>query len=223
MKRQRAARGFTLVEIIIALSLLSLVMLALVAALRTFGESGSRLEARSERTDDMRLVSGFLRQIVGEASVAHRRKLDDGTEVPDFLGEPQSLEWLAPMPARHGVGGLHWLRLSIRSEEEGFDLVLQLVPFVPPPQAFAADPDARPDWVTEPARILVRRLDSFSVAYQRLGRSDWQDNWSDAAVLPGRVAFKLRIGGASWPDLIVPVLAAEPGLDVNTTAMDRAQ
>ncbi|NMG53970.1 prepilin-type N-terminal cleavage/methylation domain-containing protein [Aromatoleum aromaticum] len=223
MKRQRATRGFTLVEIIIALSLLSLIMLALVAALRTFGESGSRLEARSERADDMRLVSGFLRRIVSEASVAHPRKLDDGTEVPDFLGEPQALEWLAPMPARHGVGGLHWLRLSVRSEAEGFDLALQWVPFVPPLQAFAADPDARPDWEDESARVLVRRLDSFSVAYQRLGRSDWQDNWSDAAVLPGRVAFKLRIGGASWPDLIVPVLAAEPGLDVNATALDRAQ
>lgn len=217
---RRAAAGFTLVEIVIALSLISLLMLALVAALRTFGDSGARLEARSERADDMRLVSGFLRQIVGEASFKHMRALDNGAEVADFHGEVQMLEWLAPMPARHGVGGLHWLRLGLRPEGEEHDLVLQLTPYVPPQEAFRTDLAARPDWQSIPERILARRVGSFSLSYQRLGRTDWLPEWVDVEVLPGLVAIRIVADGVRWPDLIVAVLAAEPGFDLN---VDRAE
>lgn len=221
--RRKSVRGFTLVEIIIALTLVSLLMLALVAALRTFGDSGARLEARSERADDMRLVSGFLRQIVGDASFKHLRLLDDGAEVPDFHGEPHGLEWLTTLPARHGVGGLHWVRLALRPEADDYDLIVQLSPYVPPPEAFRADPAARPDWDTVAARVLARRVDDFSIAYQRLGRDAWQENWIDADVLPGRIAIRLQADGSRWPDLIVAILAAEPGIDLNATAADRTQ
>lgn len=220
---RRAARGFTLVEIIIALTLLSLVMLALVAALRTFGDSGARLEARSERADDMRLVSAFVRQIVGDASFRHLRLLDSGAEVPDFHGEPNALEWLTTMPARHGAGGLHWVRLALRDEGEDHDLVLQLAPYVPPQEAFRTDPAARPDWSSIPERVLARRVQDFAIAYQRLGRDDWQESWIDLEVLPGRVAFRLEVDGTRWPDLIVPVLAAEPGFDLNVSAAGPAR
>lgn len=219
---RKRARGFTLVEIIIALTLVSLVMLALVAALRTFGDSGARLEARSERADDMRLVSAFVRQVVGDASFKHMRLLDNGTEVPDFHGEAHVLEWLTTMPARHGVGGLHWVRLALRQEAEDYDLILQFAPYVPPQEAFRADPAARPDWENIPARVLVRRVHDFSISYQRLGREDWQQDWIDVDVLPGRVALRLEVDGTRWPDLVVRVQAAEPGVDLNASIADSA-
>lgn len=211
---RRAVRGFTLVEVIIALSLVSLLMLALVAALRTFGDTGARMEARSERADDMRLVSGFLRQIIGEASFTHMRLLDNGAEVPDFHGEAQMLEWLTTLPARHGAGGLHWVRLGLRSEGEDDDLVLQFAPYVTPPEAFRADPAARPDWQNIPERILARRVGSFALSYQRLGRTDWLQEWVGVDVLPGLVAIRVTADGVRWPELIVAVHAAEQGFDL---------
>lgn len=221
--RRRHAAGFTLVEVIIALTLLALIMLALISALRTFGDSGARLEARSERADDMRLISGFLRQVISEASIIHLRRLEDGTQVPDFIGLPAALEWQAPMPARHGVGGLHWLRLWAWPEGDQFDLILQFAPYIPPVPGFESDPAVRPDWDTVAQRILVRRVTSLAIAYQRRGRDDWQENWNDPQVLPGRVAIRLQVDGVDWPELIVPVLAAERGFDPNESALERAQ
>lgn len=209
---RRGTRGFTLVEVVIALTLVSLIMLGLVAALSTFGSTSARMEARSEHADDMRLVSAFLRQTLGAASVKHLQQLDDGDSVPYFLGSATALEWLAPMPARHGVGGLHRLRLSLREEPDGMDLVLQLIPFVPPAPL---EPPALPDWSAESTRILVRGVEHFSLAYQRLGRDDWQAEWVDPEVLPGRIAVHIDGEGGAWPELIVAVLEAEMGTALN--------
>ena len=202
----RGMRGFTLVEVVIALTLVSLIMLGLVASLSTFGKTSARLEERSELADDMRLISGFLKQALGGASVKHLQTLDDGSSVPYFFGSEAAVEWLGNMPARHGVGGLHKMRLSVRDEPGGMDLTLQMLPFVPPdPLA----PSSSPDWSLESPRVLIRGLDRFVLAYQALGEASWRAEWSNAVVLPGRVAVRISSGGVDWPELIIPVLEAE--------------
>lgn len=213
----RRTAGFTLVEVVIALTLMSLIMLGLVSALSTFGETGGRIEERGERADDMRLVSGFLRQILSTASIQHRHARDDGTMASYFIGSAGSLEWLGRLPARHGAGGLHHVRLSTREEGDMFDLVLKLRPYAPPPTDELGTLAAL-DWGQEPERILVRQITGFSIAYQRLGGADWQDEWVDPDVLPGRVALRVFVAGNAWPELIIPVLEAEPGSELNEQA-----
>lgn len=207
MNRSPRGRGFTLVEVVVALTLVSLVMLGLVAALRTFGDTGARLEARAARADDMRLVSGLLRQLLRDASGQHPALLADGNQAPPLLGAAQSIEWLAPMPARHGAGGLHRLRLYVRPQGSGAALSLQFVPFVPA--------EKEVDWSAEPVTTLLDDVSSFSVQYQRLGQSAWQSDWDDPMVLPGQLRVRIVAEGGPWPELLVAVLAAEPGVDVN--------
>ena len=64
MKRrapQRLARGFTLVEILVAMSLLAVVMAATLSAMRTMAQTEVRVDERLQRIDQMRVVNGFLR------------------------------------------------------------------------------------------------------------------------------------------------------------------
>ena len=61
-------RGFTLVEILIALSLLSLLMLILTGAMRSMGQTEERVEARAAASEDYRTAVYFLQEIIGRVS-----------------------------------------------------------------------------------------------------------------------------------------------------------
>jgi general secretion pathway protein J len=211
MSRAHRHAGFTLVEVLIVLALSSLIMLGLTAALRSFGDTGARLDARSQHGEDMRLVSAFLRQSLTDASPRRRPPRLDGARGPYFAGDGATLEWLAPLPARHGVGGLHRLRLSVQEEpSQPFPaqrrLILQFVPFVVS--------ESEVDWSAESAQVLLEGLESFAIQYQRLGAADWQEAWDDPAVLPGRVRLRIATAGPAWPELVIAPLAASPGQDL---------
>ena len=61
----RRRRGFTLVEVLIALVLLSLLMLVLTSALRSMGQVEARVEQRIEAADDFRLATQLLGEVLG--------------------------------------------------------------------------------------------------------------------------------------------------------------
>ena len=54
--------GFTLVEVIVALGIFSLIMLATVSGYRTLGNTASTINHMTDRTDELRSVSTFLRE-----------------------------------------------------------------------------------------------------------------------------------------------------------------
>jgi general secretion pathway protein J len=60
-------RGFTLIEVMIALTLLSMIMVAIIAAMRTFGNTKATIQQVTNRVDEIRVVSEFLRKTIGSA------------------------------------------------------------------------------------------------------------------------------------------------------------
>ena len=201
---QRRARGFTLIEVVVALALLAVILTGLIGALVTFGRSASRVEERTLASDDVRLVYAFLHQSLGEASPRLHERPEDSAAVSWLRGDDAGVEWLGLMPARHGVGGLHHLRLG--RDEDG-DLILHYLPYT--------GDDPPPDWSAAGAHLLLRGLTGFAIAYRALDELDWRPAWVDAEVLPARVRIAVTRPGEVWPELVVPVLAAEPLADVN--------
>ncbi|MDY0073248.1 MAG: prepilin-type N-terminal cleavage/methylation domain-containing protein [Thauera sp.] len=198
MKRRQA--GFTLVEVLIAVTLLSLLLLGLMATIGSFGRGGARLEELSKEMDEVRLVSAFLRQTLAAAAATPAHTFEDGAVQPYFIGGEQTLEWLAPLPARHGVGGLHRLRLSVREQPGGMDLLLQYQPYLPP------DPlngEVLPDWSQLEENVLARDLDAFRIAYQGGGEEGWSAQWGPLDVLPLRLTLHFSSAGKAWPPLVV--------------------
>ena len=61
-------RGFTLVEVLVATALLSLVMLGLLTAMRSFAQSETRIDERIRIDDDLRVSERFLRLVMGNVS-----------------------------------------------------------------------------------------------------------------------------------------------------------
>ena len=76
------AQGFTLVEVMVSLAILSLVMLVTVSGFRTLGNTATSISAMTGRTDELRSVSMFLRDAfensVGGKNVNNKRELTFG-------------------------------------------------------------------------------------------------------------------------------------------------
>jgi len=202
MKRVRfASRGFTLVEVIVALSLVALIMLGLVSALRTFGSTASTLDARAGAGAEARLLADFHRASLMRASpLPLIQTPESGSTVP-FSGSDTEMRWLGNLPARHGAGGMHHLRLYASAG----GLYLQYLP-----HPGGTEP---PDWMAAPAHLLSAGLDGLRITYQvRPERADeaadWLPVWDDPQHLPWRVRIDLAIDGQNRPPLIVALDAA---------------
>ena len=201
-------RGFTLIEVVIALALVAVILAGLVSALVSFGKTAARIEERTLASDDVRLVYAFLQQSLSAAAPRVWVRPQDMAPMSWFQGSDSELEWLGLMPARQGVGGLYHLRLGVERGSRGPGrLVLSYLPYV--------GDDPPPDWSQAESHLLLDGVTNFALAYRALDEDEWRDEWRDSQVLPARVRMALAIRGQDWPQLVVPVLEAQPRNDVN--------
>ena len=194
--RLGADRGFTLIEVVIALSLLSLIMLGLISAMSTFGATASRMDERAGKDGSAWQVGIFLKASLAQSARNLKQTLPDGTKAVFFRGGPHALFWLGNMPARYGVGGMHFFWLS-EGDVRG-QLVLRYAPF--------ASVDAPPDPQTAATHLLLEGVSDFRVTYESKPRGleegpQWTDAWADAERLPARVRLDLAVDGRPWPPL----------------------
>ena len=115
-------RGFTLVELLIAIALTGLILTILFAGLRVGSKSWDAVEKHSVENSELRLVRGFiqrnLRQLRG---ISHR--FEDGEQLL-FGGTAEGIEFATPMGGYLGQGGLYVVRLEYRDSRDGGQLVL---------------------------------------------------------------------------------------------------
>ncbi|AUN95756.1 prepilin-type N-terminal cleavage/methylation domain-containing protein [Pseudazoarcus pumilus] len=195
MSVRRRDRGFTLIEVLIALTLLALVMLGLVSALSTFGRTASSMETRFERSDEARLVSEFLRGAIGRVSTRAQMRVDDGPMRPMFEGTASELRWVGVMPARHGAGGLHHFRLFVMQDAAGPALALQYLPYV--------GGERMPDWNSASSRVLAEDLRAFDIAYAGEDEAQWFAQWLGEDEVPRALRLAIDTRQSLWPELVV--------------------
>jgi general secretion pathway protein J len=200
MRRQE---GFSLVEVVIALSLAAIMGAGFLGAMRLMADSASRISDVSDRTADMSLIADFLRQAFGSAQhLSYRHSHDemtgDGVR-PFFVGVERHVRWVGALPVRHGVRGLHFLALRVVERGDGKqDLVLDYLPY--------SNEQRMPPWEQMRSHMILPDIAAFSLAY--LGGSgpnaQWRSEWEGTADLPVAVRVSIRAADRYWPDLIFP-------------------
>lgn len=204
-------RGFTLLELIVALVLLGILSGVLFGSVRLAGRSTDAGTAKATDSATMRLVQQFLRANLEAQHPLRMRKMVDWPLV--FAGTSDELRYAAPLPTRVAGGGIWLFRLVVRSDDARSPLVLERMI----PDLSAA---ALPEFANADRSVLAENIASLRIGY--FGRDadaavnvapTWRDRWSD----PQRLPLMIRIdvapkSGPPWPTLYVsPREAPEAG------------
>ncbi len=210
-----AERGFTLVELLVALTLVGLISVVLFGGLR-FGtrawEAGDR---RAVQLAQVQAVQALLRRRIAQAQ---RPELEDAVVVETravFVGESDTLQFFAAVPSRAVVGGIYAFDLAAIDDNEGVRLELTW-------RLHRADDEAEPGEIPEAGRggrrVLIDGLARARFRYfgaPAPGQSaDWRDDWNADAGLPELVAIEAEFpdgDGRAWPVLQVAPKLGETG------------
>lgn len=196
-----AARGFTLVEVVVALAVLSLILLATVSALRTFANTQVSVDRIVARVDEVRTVSSFLRDMLDGAVAGDVQGGGlglggggGGSELAYFEGDSKSLAWKTSAMFGEVYGGTMLLRLVYEGS------TLKLYWQDPPPD------NQRVVWGEAHSRVLLANVEEFSVGFRPEYGRDWQySNWDSGKGAPTLVRLAIKASGRHWPDLIMRV------------------
>ena len=204
----RAERGFTLVELLVALTMLGLVMLLVNQGLKLATTARDSMLARSDGLQSLVLTRELVERQLGSASLvgwgeAGRKRLA-------FDGEPRRLRFVAATPAyRPGPAALMWELAIEPGPGGGSRLLLRRL----------AVPRTAPDFdlleQVEPRLLGVVPVPLVFTYFGTTGdeeRGRWLERWVGRETLPSVVRLAATDGPAgAWPDLFVsPQLGAGP-------------
>jgi len=211
LRASASARGFTLLELTIALVLLALMSAMLFGSLSFAGRSWDGGETKATQVNEMRQTEEFLRAQLGSQYPLRVKKVG---EFPlQFAGERNEVRFAAALPSRVAEGGIYFFRLAVVREDDKSRLVQYRV--IPDP----ASTDA-PNFNDASRSVLADGIAELRISY--FGRDSgavatdaptWRDRWDDPQQLPLLVRIEVvPEKGVAWPQLIVePRQAPEAG------------
>ena len=189
----RRHRGFTLIEVIIALVLVSVVLLGMMSALRTLGQTAGRLAERSAADEQLRGVSALLRSSLGVMEAPPKTAAAAAGRRPILIGRADAIEWVGLFPARFGTGGMHRFALFVEPGAEP-ELILR---FAPLPALGEA-----PKWDLVAPAVRIGPVTALSIRYQD-DKGRWIEEWDQPDRLPARLRLQVVTPTGIWPDLVV--------------------
>ncbi|HNV60426.1 MAG TPA: prepilin-type N-terminal cleavage/methylation domain-containing protein [Rhodoferax sp.] len=215
MRSQRSSgqsiqKGFTLLELLISITLLGMILVLLFGGLRLGVRSWDAVQQQVDNLNTVRSVESFLRREMSQTQ-PYRWKAGTGQRLA-FVGERNKVNFVAQLPARIGGGGLYAISLEIESDANGKRLVWRHVPLSPLVQDFTAVSMA-PKMILAGAELSA--VDDIWLTYfGRLNDSTapaWLDRWESDTRLPMLIKVQVRFfSGSEWPDFVVaPLLASE--------------
>lgn len=195
----RPQRGFTLMELLIAMTLVSLIALSLFSALRTGIRAWDTGTERAQVTADTQLIQSFLARTLRQTRRLFVNDPDAG-RVLAFEGSEDTLVAVAPLLMYLDVGGLYRITL-FRDDGERGAMVMSYSPFRPG----ASEP-------TEPETVvLLEGIEELSFRY--FGAAEpgqgpkWYDEWDNVQAMPRLVQVTVVSERGKWPELTIPLPA----------------
>ena len=202
----RRMRGFTLVEMMVAVTLLSLTLTAVYAALYTTSRSWAAGEAARAENEHWRLGLDLIRRQISQ-SIPLLRPTDDGIRVV-FRGDETSLRYVAALPAHRGGGGLYYLALQLGRNGTDEGLTLFYEPAFPETEYEDLDREGAERTVLIPGIEAVRFRYYGTRGDEE--RARWHREWNEERRRPLLVGMQLvRADRAPAPEALVPLHLTE--------------
>jgi general secretion pathway protein J len=204
-------RGFTLVELLLAITLMSILLGLTYSGLRAATRASERGEVMLAATGGMRATHQFVRRQLNQMLPLAFALADDNNEARVvFSGDASSIQYVAPMPGYLGSGGpqVQFLELAQGSDGSVLQFSHALLQGYEELNLLERDPI-----------ILLEGIQS--AGFEFLGRDEageltgWMSSWEQFDVLPVAVRLSVDFSDSSqllWPDLLAGVRLDEAAI-----------
>lgn len=201
----RAAKGFTLLEVMLAIVLLALLLAGTWGAIRTAVHAMHSGEAAIDRTNRLRVAEEFMRhQISRILPLAFGQDDSTGSNFV-FEGSGDSMRFVAPMPGYLSKGGPYVQTLRLVGGRNGKELVFT--------DAMLNGFDlAEAKTAMEPV-VLLDQIQDGKFEYRTLDDqgelTDWSSQWDDPSVTPVMVRISIAMrpdARVVFPDMEIPLM-----------------
>jgi general secretion pathway protein J len=175
-----AEAGFTLIEVLVATLLMTVILAALATVTAQWLPNWNRGMARVQRAE--RLALGLAR-ITADLAVAEMIPLNGDAQAPLFEGSELAVTFVRTAVGPNTRPGLEIIRLIEKADNQGLAMVRERAPFVPRP----SDDQIRfADQV-----VLIRS--PFRVTFSYAGPDQvWQSTWRGQMQLPEKIRIAVR-------------------------------
>ena len=197
---RKTYRGFTLLELLVALAVTSAVVALMFAGVGVIGRSEERNQRVIERSERMLVVSQWLGRKFDTLRLLSRR--DENIFVNFFSGNAAGAIWVAPLPERGDAGGLYVFRMSpLRHADGRVDLSVEAFPYDGALMAL--------DWGKALRETLLSDVRTLQWHYQDGLTGQWTQQWDSAkAQYPARIRVEIADARGDWPPLVFPLARA---------------
>ena len=211
-----ADKGFTLLEVLVALVLISFLLVMLYGSLYAGARNWRVGEVRARENDDKRLVLSFIRQVTGETMLIFRGDGQDARVM--FRGDNSSLQFVSRLPAHHTGSGIYLLKLMAEDDE----LLLKYTPLTRDKATFREDVFVEAEQISLLENIATINLDYFG-GDTPSAEPAWHQDWDNEAHVPELVRLTIDAHASdAWPPMVIAVRThALPGLPQLTLRLEK--
>lgn len=186
------AKGFTLLEVLVVLSLLGVMLTLIAAAIAGANRAMAKAERYSTELDEVRSTQNFLRSALGQALPLSAGK-PGAAQTPIFEGEAERMAFYAPLSASLG-GGLYRHELQLVA---GQKLQMSFARL----QGQGLQPWGEP-------QVLLHQVQAVQLSYRGLSPKGEATGWLARWPWPGRLPRSVRIdaqltGAVPWPRMSI--------------------
>lgn len=195
--------GFTLIEVLIAITLLGVMVVLLFSSLRIAAESWNAGEGKIADVNQKAVVYQFFKRhltAVRPLPLIDEQAGDVEAGQMAFRGLPQSVRFVAALPAASARKGLQVFQIQ-PDPERASTLQVSLTPY--------RQSDAESQAVDPPV-VLLEHVAAFRLAYfgktEDVAEQIWRDEWTLADRLPQLIRVRITLeDGSYWPEMVFPL------------------
>ena len=188
--------GFTLLEVMLAMTLLSIMVVLLFSSLKIGAESWNRGESKIAEVNEKAVVYQFFKRHLPSIRPLWDDFSDDERSF-SFQGEQDAFQFVSVFPFSAARKGLQLFKVFPDKSEKGVVKVI-LTPFYPTVE--------EQQWEPEEV-VLLENVEKFELSY--FGKEDseseaaWFDSWQEKELLPALLKIKIVLKDHSyWPEMI---------------------
>lgn len=210
--------GFTLVELLLSITLMSILLALTYSGLSAATRSSERGEQMLAAGGELRAAHQFIRRQLNQMLPLPFAVTDDSEEIRVvFEGDERRIQYVAPMPGYLGSGGPQVQLIEVVNGPNG-DVVVQFS------HALLLGFDEESLSVRDPV-ILLEGVSS--AGFEFLGKDEegelipWTTSWEQIGILPVAVRLNIEFSGEAnrmWPDLVAGVRVDEQAISRGAVA-----